>query len=805
MKDQVIKFEALNQSLRKTSGFSTYPNGMVEIITAEFELGDEWDGYDSVRAVWQNGEVKISSVLDPNHRCKIPSGVLENKGTLEVNLVASSVDDGVLTERLTSYKVVAFQIPVKVNIDGSDPQDVTPSQFEQFVAVVKEDADRAEAGATDAEASAQSASGSATASANSATASATSADESEQSKTQAQEYAQNAYNSAVGAESAKDDAEDARDEIRSMRAEAVTLSPGSDATASYSDGLLSLGIPRGDKGETGATGATGPKGDTGEQGPQGPQGEQGIQGEKGDKGDTGEQGPKGDKGDPGEVTQAEFDEALAKKSPAVYEEIESVPLATFADGAEDMPLKDLKVDIEPVQDLHGYEHPWPGGGNVNKVKLSEAFTSFSAAYGFTCSVDGEKLKISGTFTGPSSASFHVGILNKSKWAFDELRVKGFILSGISSSQLNGFRYANSTNNALAIDLSSLINGETYTMLFDIVFYEGDTAPTEWTPYSNICPITGWTGAKVTRTGKNLLDGSLLVNPTTGIKEVQVQLKANTTYTVSTDGIQPTVGVANLFAHKSGETPASMTNGVWNSQSRSVTVGSDGILIIGYRNYEGTQKSIADCNNQIELGSTATAYEPYQGETYDIAFPSEAGTVYGGTLDVVTGELVVDRAMVVATAEDTIGGYYHTTPPVQGWAFTLMNFDPIFKRDGSVISNINTPQGHKYQNTNGFCKVTAFGSRPIFKLMDAYTGLDATSSSKEVLNAYQQFVTQNECVAVYELATPTTYHLTPQEITTLLGQNNIWSDTGDTSVTYKADTKLYIDKKFTELQALILEN
>lgn len=59
--------------------------------------------------------------------------------------------------------------------------------------------------------------------------------------------------------------------------------------------------------------------------------------------------------------------------------------------------------------------------------------------------------------------------------------------------------------------------------------------------------------------------------------------------------------------------------------------------------------------------------------------------------------------------------------------------------------------------------------------------------------------------VLPLATPITYHLTPQEITTLLGQNNIWADTGDMSVTYRADTKLYIDKKFTELQALILEN
>ena len=35
--------------------------------------------------------------------------------------------------------------------------------------------------------------------------------------------------------------------------------------------------------------------------------------------------------------------------------------------------------------------------------------------------------------------------------------------------------------------------------------------------------------------------------------------------------------------------------------------------------------------------------------------------------------------------------------------------------------------------------------------------------------------------VYELATPITYHLTPTEITALLGTNNIWADTGDSTV------------------------
>ncbi|MBR2716201.1 MAG: hypothetical protein IKD79_00505 [Oscillospiraceae bacterium] len=46
---------------------------------------------------------------------------------------------------------------------------------------------------------------------------------------------------------------------------------------------------------------------------------------------------------------------------------------------------------------------------------------------------------------------------------------------------------------------------------------------------------------------------------------------------------------------------------------------------------------------------------------------------------------------------------------------------------------------------------------------------------------------------YELDTPIAYQLTPTEIKTLLGVNNIWADTGDVEVTYRADTKLYIQQ------------
>lgn len=84
---------------------------------------------------------------------------------------------------------------------------------------------------------------------------------------------------------------------------AESLDAGAEPTAVYADGVLTFGIPKGEKGDTGDTGPQGPQGEKGEKGDtgeQGPQGETGATGPQGEKGDTGEQGPQGEKGDTGE-------------------------------------------------------------------------------------------------------------------------------------------------------------------------------------------------------------------------------------------------------------------------------------------------------------------------------------------------------------------------------------------------------------------------------------------------------------------------------------------------------------------------
>lgn len=139
--------------------------------------------------------------------------------------------------------------------------------------------------------------------------------------TRAEEASADAAEASANAVQAATDAEAALSEFTGVTVTVSTLAAGSQATASYDNGVLSLGIPRGDTGATGAQGergATGATGDTGAAGVgianivlnsnytltitltdgtsytttsiRGAQGEQGIQGIQGETGATGAAG-----------------------------------------------------------------------------------------------------------------------------------------------------------------------------------------------------------------------------------------------------------------------------------------------------------------------------------------------------------------------------------------------------------------------------------------------------------------------------------------------------------------------------------
>lgn len=140
---RTINFTAVNERL--DSGCpGGYPSDSVAWIRAVFSLGTGWSDFQSVRAVWQNGVAVVSTVLDASGACTVPWEVLQYRGTVMVNLVGSDADGDELVDRLTTFRVPAVKVTDKVNVEGSETAPVTPSQFEQFVSIVTEEAEAAE-------------------------------------------------------------------------------------------------------------------------------------------------------------------------------------------------------------------------------------------------------------------------------------------------------------------------------------------------------------------------------------------------------------------------------------------------------------------------------------------------------------------------------------------------------------------------------------------------------------------------------------------------------------------------------------
>lgn len=335
---------------------------------------------------------------------------------------------------------------------------------------------------------------------------------------------------------------------------------------------------------------------------------------------------------------------------------------------------------------------------------------------------------------------------------------------------------------------------------------GDPSP------SNIRPISGWTGMTVTRAGKNLLNGDNVTLTRDGTRDHFWNLGATIpagTYTFSCDvsnatnarnvvigfrktGLGTNYGTVNIPSGTSGRFSATVT--ISDSVDR---------LYVYISTLESSGVTITLSNPQVEFGTSASEYAPYVAlTTYPISWQTEAGTVYGGTLDVVSGVLTVNR-------------FFKAFDGTEDWA-----------RTGSIGANTNRYYiqwsnmgitGNVVNLSNSMCSHLVFLSGNVgqFGTFNASTTnfavKDGDGTQFADMAAFKAWLaTQNTngtplqlCV---ELATPiATVQLSPTKVKTLLGGNSIFTDAGSVSVDYIADTKLYIDNKVAELQALILEN
>lgn len=557
-------------------------------------------------------------------------------------------------------------------------------------------------------------------------------------------------------------------------------------------------------------------------------------------------------------------------------------------------IKELITEINPVQDLHGYNQPWIGGAGKNILNCEDV-TITQEGYvidNVSVNMPAGNYVLSFDFSGTSnSASLRIDDNNGNAI---------FTYAGTLSS---GKRTYNITlpQDGYKIKYYTMAVGNYSHFMLE----KGSTA-TSFEPYENICPISGWNGCDISRCGINLWDeveksgytisGAGVETPATNAwcSQNYIPLVPNTTYYLKSSsylnarwydadknylgysvlGANSTFNSTSAFANArylrfngygttynndiSVNYPATDTDyhayvgSKYQSFFEGLIAGTYGFVDLGSLTWtkvtdypefrasysannipdgkaqaQGSVKSNLICTNYPAMStnetyrgantgiSLAPAYISVGDDTYsdadafteamsgkyliyelasnttpsitqeDInmlisAFNADlvcvvfGQEVYAGSLNVTTGLLTINHAGVSATSSDNIGGIVHTYN--NGWAFTLVDKDAIYKLNGEVMSNINAVSGYQTATKSGFCYAIS-SKKPLFFLADSDTGLDSSATFAQVQNAFSLFCNNYSPFAIYELDNPVEIQLTAQDVMTLIGKNNIMSNTG----------------------------
>lgn len=166
----------------------------------------------------------------------------------------------------------------------------------------------------------------------------------------------------------------------------------------------------------------------------------------------------------------------------------------------------------------------------------------------------------------------------------------------------------------------------------------------------------------------------------------------------------------------------------------------------------------------------------EGQTYTTSLGQ---TVYGGTLDMVSGVLTVDAKCFEIT-ELTLYGNYQSHPlyycDIPNYQTEPIKRSAIASDEGIIVCDRFSKIKTSAVKTMGDLQVRTNENYSVNKFYFRYDGLNSLAD-------FNAELAQNPMQLVASLATPQTYQLTPQEINTLIGTNNIITDAEVSEIVY----------------------
>ena len=458
----------------------------------------------------------------------------------------------------------------------------------------------------------------------------------------------------------------------------------------------------------------------------------------------------------------------------------------------------LVVEIEPSQDLHGYDYPWSGGSGKNLFDIdnplftavnTSAFTNYgskvedgkvynggrsglASGSGITIPVvEGETYTVSMTISGENASyeSRAITLNQDNTWA--------------SNSVLYQSQSASTGKKTFTVTIPS-----GYTHLFvtaysatkygsyetEVQIEKGSTA-TAWTPYSNICPISGMDSVEVVRTGYNLFNKNAS-DVKTG-KYLDADGVEQSVVNSNITGYIPVVPSQQIYIGDTASSSVSRYRAWYDADKNLIstarvpyTGSAYANVITPPSNARYIRISVRDVKWDtycVNYPSTVTDYEPYNAASVSVDFDE---TVYGGEVDFTTGVVTVTDAIM------DLG--------------TIVNWSMDANRPGVWYGSIT---GRKDRSDIVSCSYYKVDNVSVTTNKDMYisgaisyggsTLFFRDTRTTEMVRADIQTMLSGQTI-VYELATPIEVTLTPQDLMMLLGDNVLTTDGKTITLTYK---------------------
>ena len=554
-----------------------------------------------------------------------------------------------------------------------------------------------------------------------------------------QQLVDSVHTDATAAEQAKTDAQEAAKQAdKSAKNADQSAKQAADSLKALKDGIAN-GDFKGEKGDPGPVGPVGPQGERGEVGPTGatgatgPQGETGPRGEQGPKGIQGERGPQGEQGPKGDTGETGLQGPKGDTGPA------------GADGKDGL-------DAPQIDDTAITESaPWSSKHIVDMLcppleETGNPVTCYPVAgYPLGCKVSWEPVQEG---TGDPSP--------------ENVRpIKGRDSVKVERCGEN------------LLDISTAVQAINVTV-------DGDKI--------HITDTSGWGGSYIIFESK-FPPGTYMISCTTSIANRSGVLVR--TYNVDGEIVDGEVPVAdnctvsknkyyNAYWVKSHNTLTSHNIRLAVSQSAYFRIGFCGDLQEG-------ENELDIINPMFTPGTTPpTAYTPYTGQTSTLTLPH---TIYGGTVDAVTGEGQEAWKLLTLDGTEQWGDNGSIASEKQKqWALygTLKPYSGTF----GIASHFSNMKGSLVYPFN-FVRIA--DTSVVF-----HVALDGPFATIDAWKAYlaAQYAAGTPVQVCYKLAEPVPFTATgAQPIPALSGVNTVLTDADKLTVTGRADPI----KRITDLE------